>query len=68
MCVDCVTERVWVPPRPANRGHPDHRQLHAGSAVLRGRHCAVHQPRRITQEGVRVYSPRGTTKVPWCQV
>lgn len=44
-----LTERVWLPSRPVHPGHPDHGVLHHGPALVRGSHCAIHQPRQLTQ-------------------
>lgn len=60
----CLTERLRVPPGPADGGRDAGRVLHHGSAVVRGSHCPVHLPRQQLEAGVGELGPGGAAALP----
>lgn len=59
-----VVEGTWVPPGPVLSGISGGGLFHPGVALVCHRDGSLHHSRDVPEEGVRVFSPWGESKVP----
>lgn len=63
-----VVEGTWVPPGSVLSGISGGGLFYPGVAMVRHGDSSVHHTCDVLEEGVRVFSPWGESKVPWCLV